>query len=58
MFLGFVEESEIGKVLAFQVLLDRREILHFLRDDSSPASGIAELEIALDNIPDMPLQLY
>jgi hypothetical protein len=52
-----VEESEVGKVLAFQVFPDRQEILHFLRDDSSSASGIAELEVALDNIPDMPLQL-
>jgi hypothetical protein len=45
----------MGEVFAFQVLPNRREILHVLGDDSGPAPGIAELKIALDNIPDIPL---
>jgi hypothetical protein len=54
-FYGFMEQSKIEEVFAFQVLPDGREILHFLSDDSGPAPGVAELKIALDNIPDMPL---
>jgi hypothetical protein len=54
-FFGFMEESKIGEVFAFQVLPDGREILHFLSDDSDPAPGVAELKFALDNIRDMLL---
>jgi hypothetical protein len=50
-----MEEGKMGEVFAFQVLPNRREILYFLGDDFGPAPGVAELKIALDSIPDMPL---
>jgi hypothetical protein len=55
MFFRFIKEGKMGQVLAFQVLSNSREILHFLGDDSVPATYVAELKIALDNIPDNTL---
>jgi hypothetical protein len=51
-FFRFMKEGKMGQVFAFHVLSNSREILHFLGDDSVPAPGVAELKIALDNIPD------
>jgi hypothetical protein len=47
-----MEEGQMCEVFAFQVLPNRRKILHFLGDDSGPAPGVAELKFALN--PSMP----
>jgi hypothetical protein len=57
-FFRFLEEGVEGQLFLLQECLYGRKVSHFFRDNSRPAPGAEELEIARDKPFELPLQLH